>query len=113
MRGLLRLFTQSITRKTADRNRVASLFLEVGNEVFDRLVAVLDESLLEETVRCVEFPHLSTDDFFDDLSRFVFHLLAENVFFLFHEIGRNFVPVDTDRLSRGNMKRKVLYEIRK
>ena len=48
------------------------------DEIVDRLVGILDESLLEQTNRAVKFVEFSVDNFVDDVGRFAFHLRLVN-----------------------------------
>ena len=105
-------FTQFITRITADVDFFTDLSDGFRNDLLDRLVRIFDEFLIEEAVFFVEFFDTADNHLFDNLFRFTFvqGLLAENFFFVFQYVSRNFFAFEVCRFCSSDLHCNVFAE---
>jgi hypothetical protein len=110
-RGIVcQCFADEVARETANNN-VLPEFRDLGAEQFpDRLIWILDESLLQQTNRAVEFFQFAVDNFAHHRFRFAFDLALINFALGFDQRAGHIITTDVERMRRSDVQGDVLHE---
>ncbi len=97
-------FADEIARKTANHDVFAQFRDFRADQFLDRLIGILDESLLQQTNRAVKLLEFSVDNFVHHVSGLPLTWRLVNLALGFNQRCRDFLATDIERMRRGDVQ---------
>src|SRR4029450_5445756 len=114
---LLRVRWKRLAHEVAGETPDHDVFAQFGDlrfhQILNRLVWVLNESLLEQAYGTEKFVELAIDNFVHDVLRLAFDLPLVNLALGFDEIARNICAAYVKRVRSSDVQRDVFHELTK
>ena len=106
-----RLCTELVARIALNRQRITDFFRLFLDQSSNGDFVFLDEALLKGADLREVFIDLTLENIVDDVFRFAFELLPENILFRFDGFSRNLIAAQVFRCSGGDMQGQVFSQL--
>src|SRR5438132_3285368 len=103
-------FADEIARETADHDVLAELGNFCAEQIFNRLIRILDEALFEQANRAVKLVEFPIDNLIHNTCRLAFHLGFINLALSLDQFSGYVFAANVTRMSRGNVKRDIFHK---